>query len=62
VADSPDRKTARPLTTLGGVEPDSEVVKTRPWLLSALATAEVHQDNIDEARRLGVDALKLGEQ
>jgi tetratricopeptide (TPR) repeat protein len=38
---------------------DAEVVKTRPRLLAALATAHVRQGNIDEACRLGVNALDL---
>jgi transcriptional regulator with XRE-family HTH domain/tetratricopeptide (TPR) repeat protein len=41
---------------------DPEVVKTRPRLLSALATAQVRQGNIDEACRLGIDALGLAAQ
>ena len=38
---------------------DREVVKTRPRLLAALATAQVRQGNIDEACQLGSDALTL---
>jgi transcriptional regulator with XRE-family HTH domain len=38
---------------------DPEVVKTRPRLLTALATAHVRQGRIDEACRLGADALAL---
>ena len=38
---------------------DPEVVKTRPRLLAALATAQVRQGNIDEACQLGSDALTL---
>jgi ATP/maltotriose-dependent transcriptional regulator MalT len=41
---------------------DPEVVKTRPRLLSALATAEVRRGNIDEACRLGIDAFELAAQ
>ncbi|MFL6189773.1 MAG: hypothetical protein ACJ75E_07965, partial [Actinomycetes bacterium] len=36
-----------------------EVIKTRPRLLAALATAHVRQGNIDEACRLGSEALDL---
>jgi transcriptional regulator with XRE-family HTH domain len=38
---------------------DPEAVKTRPRLLAALATAHLRQGNIDEACRLGGDALGL---
>jgi hypothetical protein len=38
---------------------DPEAVKTRPRLLTALATAHLRQGNIDEACRLGGDALGL---
>jgi hypothetical protein len=38
---------------------DPEVIKTRPRLMAALATAHVRQGNIDEACRLGADALDL---
>jgi hypothetical protein len=38
---------------------DPEAVKTRPRLLAALATAHLRQGNIDEACRLGSDALGL---
>jgi tetratricopeptide (TPR) repeat protein len=40
---------------LGSLDP--EKVKTRPRLLSALAAAHVQQGNIDEACRIGSDAL-----
>jgi tetratricopeptide (TPR) repeat protein len=39
-----------------------EMVKTRPRLLSALATAHVHEGNVDEACRLGADALALADR
>jgi hypothetical protein len=35
------------------------MVKTRPRLLSALATAHVREGNVDEACRVGADALAL---
>jgi tetratricopeptide (TPR) repeat protein len=38
---------------------DPEVIKTRPRLMAALATAHVRQGNIDEACRLGSEALDL---
>jgi tetratricopeptide (TPR) repeat protein len=38
---------------------DPEVIKTRPRLMAALATAHVRQGNIDEACRLGAEALDL---
>jgi hypothetical protein len=38
---------------------DPEVVKTRPRLMAALATAHVRQGNIDEACHLGAGALDL---
>ncbi len=38
------------------------MVKVRPRLLSALATAHVHEGNIDEACRIGSDALALAER
>jgi hypothetical protein len=38
---------------------DPEVIKTRPRLMAALATAHVRQGNIDVACRLGADALDL---
>ena len=38
---------------------DPEVVKTRPRLMAALATAHVQQGNVDEACRIGADALEL---
>jgi tetratricopeptide (TPR) repeat protein len=41
---------------------DPEMVKTRPRLLTALATSHVHEGNIDEACRLGSDALELAER
>ena len=41
---------------------DPEVVKTRPRLMAALATAHVRQGNIDEACRIGSDALELAER
>jgi hypothetical protein len=47
-------------SALGSLDP--EVVKTRPRLLAALATAHVRQGNIDEACRLGADALALAER
>jgi tetratricopeptide (TPR) repeat protein len=45
---------------LGSLDP--EMVKTRPRLLSALATAHVHEGNVDEACRLGADALALADR
>jgi transcriptional regulator with XRE-family HTH domain len=45
---------------LGSLEP--EMVKTRPRLLSALATAHVQQGNVDEACRIGADALALADR
>jgi hypothetical protein len=44
---------------LGSLDP--EMVKTRPRLLTALATAHVQQGNIDEACRIGADALALAD-
>jgi transcriptional regulator with XRE-family HTH domain/tetratricopeptide (TPR) repeat protein len=41
---------------------DPEVVKTRPRLMAALATAHVRQGNIDEACRIGTDALELADR
>jgi hypothetical protein len=41
---------------------DPEAVKTRPRLLTALATAHVRQGNIEEACQLGTDALGLATQ
>ena len=38
------------------------MVKKRPRLLAALATARVRQGNIDEACRIGSDALELAER
>jgi hypothetical protein len=38
---------------------DPEVIKTRPRLMAALATAHVRQGNIDQACRLGSEALDL---
>jgi len=38
---------------------DPSVVKTRPRLLTALATAHVQQGDVDEASRLGSEALGL---
>jgi hypothetical protein len=38
------------------------MVKTRPRLLSALATAHVRQGNVDEACRIGADALALADR
>jgi transcriptional regulator with XRE-family HTH domain/tetratricopeptide (TPR) repeat protein len=38
---------------------DPEAVKTRPRLLTALATSRVRQGNIEEACQLGADALAL---
>lgn len=45
---------------LGSLDP--EMVKIRPRLLSALATAHVHEGNIDEACRIGSDALALADR
>jgi ATP/maltotriose-dependent transcriptional regulator MalT len=45
---------------LGSLDP--EMVKTRPRLMAALATAHVRQGNIDEACRIGADALQLAER
>jgi hypothetical protein len=45
---------------LGSLDP--EMVKTRPRLLSALATAHVREGNVDEACRVGADALALAER
>jgi transcriptional regulator with XRE-family HTH domain len=41
---------------------DPEAMKTRPRLLTALATAHVRQGNIEEACQLGTDALGLATQ
>jgi tetratricopeptide (TPR) repeat protein len=41
---------------------DPEAMKTRPRLLTALATAHVRQGNIEEACQLGTDALRLATQ
>jgi hypothetical protein len=41
---------------------DPEMVKTRPRLLAALATAHVRQGNLDQACRFGADALVLTER
>jgi tetratricopeptide (TPR) repeat protein len=41
---------------------DPSVVKTRPRLLTALATAHVQQGDVDEASRLGIEALTLAAQ
>jgi hypothetical protein len=38
------------------------MVKTRPRLLSALATAHVREGNVDEACHIGADALTLAER
>jgi hypothetical protein len=38
------------------------MVQTRPRLLSALATAHVREGNIDEACRIGADALTLADR
>ena len=38
---------------------DPSVVKTRPRLLSALATAHVQQGEIEEACRVGSEALRI---
>jgi len=45
---------------LGSLEP--EMVKIRPRLLAALATAHVHEGNIDEACCIGADALALADR
>jgi tetratricopeptide (TPR) repeat protein len=45
---------------LGSLDP--EMVKTRPRLLSALATAHVREGNVDEACRIGADALALADR
>jgi len=45
---------------LGSLDP--EMVKTRPRLLSALATAHIQQGNIDEACRISADALALADR
>jgi hypothetical protein len=47
-------------TVLGSLDP--EMVKIRPRLLSALATAPVREGNIDEACRIGADALALADR
>jgi len=41
---------------------DPEMIKTRPRLLTALATSHAHEGNIDQACRLGSDALELAER
>jgi ATP/maltotriose-dependent transcriptional regulator MalT len=41
---------------------DPEAMKTRPRLLTALATAHVRQGDIEEACQLGTDALALATQ
>jgi hypothetical protein len=38
------------------------MVKTRPRLLSALATGHVREGNVDEACRIGADALALADR
>jgi hypothetical protein len=45
---------------LGSLDP--EMVKTRPRLLTAMATAHVQEGNVDEACRLGADALEVAER
>jgi hypothetical protein len=45
---------------LGSLDP--EMVKIRPRLLSALATAHVREGNVDEACRIGADALALADR
>jgi tetratricopeptide (TPR) repeat protein len=45
---------------LGSLDPD--MIKIRPRLLSALATAHVHEGNIEEACRIGSDALALADR
>lgn len=45
---------------LGSLDP--EMVKIRPRLLSALATAHVQEGNVDEACRIGADALALADR
>jgi hypothetical protein len=42
--------------------PEPEMVKIRPRLLAALATAHVREGNIDEACRIGADALALADR
>ena len=39
-----------------------EMVKIRPRLLSALATAHLREGNVDEACRIGADALALADR
>jgi hypothetical protein len=41
---------------------DPSVVKTRPRLLAALATAHVQQGDVDKACELGVEALGIAAQ
>lgn len=41
---------------------DPEAMKTRPRLLTALATAHARQGDIEEACQLGTDALRLAAQ
>jgi transcriptional regulator with XRE-family HTH domain len=45
---------------LGSLDP--AMVKIRPRLLSALATAHVHEGNVDEACRIGSEALALADR
>jgi len=45
---------------LGSLDP--EMVKIRPRLLSALATAHVGEGNVEEACRIGADALALADR
>jgi hypothetical protein len=44
------------------VSMDTTAMKTRPRLLTALATAHVQQGDVDEASRLGIEALALAVQ
>jgi hypothetical protein len=58
--DKPDAAQDVLASALASLEP--EAMKTRPRLLTALATSHVRQGNIEEACQLGADALGLATQ
>jgi hypothetical protein len=58
--DKPDAAQDVLASALASLEP--EAMKTRPRLLTALATSHVRQGNIEEACQLGGDALGLATQ
>ena len=65
VVDKEGHMVGRPLgrvdeDALTSLDPDA--IKTRPRLMAALATAHVQQGNIDEACRIGSDALELADR